>query len=117
MPARTRDVAALGFAAPRVVATWSDTDLLGLTRCSVFGIDRTPNMRHRVTALVAGPGPLVAMELQAIMNRATAKQGTDLQDIARLILDEQARPPHSPNSANAMRRLPQTSHCTSTSGW
>jgi hypothetical protein len=32
------------------------------------------------------------MKLQAIMNRATAKQGTDLQDIARLILDEQARP-------------------------
>jgi hypothetical protein len=32
------------------------------------------------------------MKLQAIMNRATSKQGTDLQDIARLILDEQARP-------------------------
>jgi hypothetical protein len=32
------------------------------------------------------------MKLQAIMNRATAKQGTDLQDIARLVLDEQARP-------------------------
>jgi hypothetical protein len=26
------------------------------------------------------------------MNRAAAKQGTDLQDITRLILDEQARP-------------------------
>jgi hypothetical protein len=45
-----------------------------------------------VSALVAEPGPLVAMKLQAIMNRAVAKQGTDLQDIARLILDEQARP-------------------------
>jgi hypothetical protein len=32
------------------------------------------------------------MKLQAIMNRTAAKQGTDLQDIARLILDEQARP-------------------------
>ena len=32
------------------------------------------------------------MKLQAIMNRAAAKQGTDLQDIARLILDEQVRP-------------------------
>jgi hypothetical protein len=32
------------------------------------------------------------MKLQAIMNRAVAKQGTDLQDIARLILDEQIRP-------------------------
>ena len=45
-----------------------------------------------VGALVAEPGPLVAMKLQAIMNRATAKQGTDLQDIARLILDAQVRP-------------------------
>lgn len=46
----------------------------------------------QVSTLVAEPGPLIAMKLQAIMNRATAKQGTDLQDIARLILDEQARP-------------------------
>lgn len=45
-----------------------------------------------VTALVAEPGPLVAMKLQAIMNRAAAKQGTDLQDIIRLILDEHVRP-------------------------
>jgi hypothetical protein len=45
-----------------------------------------------VSALVAEPGPLVAMKLQAIMNRAAAKQGTDLQDVVRLILDEQARP-------------------------
>jgi hypothetical protein len=45
-----------------------------------------------VSALVAEPGPLVAMKLQAIMNRAAAKQGTDLQDIARLVLDEQVRP-------------------------
>jgi hypothetical protein len=44
-----------------------------------------------VSTLVAEPGPLIAMKLQAIMNRSTAKQGTDLQDIARLILDEQAR--------------------------
>lgn len=41
-----------------------------------------------VSALVAEPGPLVAMKLQAVMNRVAAKQGTDLQDIARLILDE-----------------------------
>jgi hypothetical protein len=32
------------------------------------------------------------MKLQAIMNRAAAKQGTDLQDMARLILDEHVRP-------------------------
>jgi len=45
-----------------------------------------------VSALVAEPGPLIAMKLQAIMNRAVAKQGTDIQDIARLILDEEVRP-------------------------
>lgn len=48
-------------------------------------------MHFEVSTLVAEPGPLVAMKLQAIMNRVTAKQGTDLQDIARLILDEQVR--------------------------
>lgn len=48
--------------------------------------------RVEVTALVAEPGPLVAMKLQAIMNRATGKHGTDLQDIARIILDEHVRP-------------------------
>jgi hypothetical protein len=46
----------------------------------------------QVSTLVAEPGPIVAMKLQAIMNRAVAKQGTDLQDIVRLILDEQVRP-------------------------
>ncbi len=37
-------------------------------------------------------GSRVAMKLQAIMNRAVSKQGTDLQDILRLLLDAQARP-------------------------
>lgn len=41
----------------------------------------------RATTLVAEPGPLVAMKLQAIMDRGTAKQGTDLLDIIRLTLD------------------------------
>lgn len=47
--------------------------------------------RVEVSTLVAEPGSIVAMKLQAIMNRAAAKQGTDLQDIARLILDAQVR--------------------------
>lgn len=36
---------------------------------------------------VAEPGPLVAMKLQAVMNRSRAKEGTDLLDIVRLCLD------------------------------
>lgn len=36
---------------------------------------------------VASPGSLVAMKLQAIMNRPAAKEGTDLLDIVRLTLD------------------------------
>lgn len=47
---------------------------------------------RRVTARFAEPGPLIAMKLQALMDRTTAKQGTDLQDIVRLILDEETRP-------------------------
>lgn len=45
-----------------------------------------------VTTRVAEPGPLVAMKLQAIMNRGVAKQGTDLLDIIQLTLDESAGP-------------------------
>jgi hypothetical protein len=41
-----------------------------------------------VTAPVAEPGPLIAMKLQAVMNRALDKQGTDLRDILRLSLDQ-----------------------------
>lgn len=44
-----------------------------------------------VTAPVAEPGPLVAMKLQAIMNRSVEKQGADLLDI-RLCLDSATRP-------------------------
>jgi hypothetical protein len=58
------------------------------------GIEVAPlsGARVHVSALVAEPGPLIAMKLQAIMNRTAAKQGTDLQDIARLMLDARARP-------------------------
>ncbi|MEU7906302.1 hypothetical protein [Actinoplanes sp. NPDC049118] len=45
-----------------------------------------------VTTLVAEPGPLVAMKLQAVMNRQAEKQGTDLLDIIRLVLDGATRP-------------------------
>ena len=45
-----------------------------------------------VTTPVAEPGPLIAMKLQAVMNRSVTKQGTDLQDILRLTFDDQTRP-------------------------
>ncbi|MCY7419590.1 MAG: hypothetical protein LH650_14085 [Chloroflexi bacterium] len=48
--------------------------------------------RLEVTALVAEPGPLVAMKLQAVMDRAVSKQGTDLLDIVRLVFDEADSP-------------------------
>ena len=44
------------------------------------------------TVPVAEPGPLIAMKLQAVMNRSTEKQGTDLLDIVRLALDSMTRP-------------------------
>ncbi len=40
-----------------------------------------------VTVLVARPPPLVAMKRQSVMNRGSAKEGTDLLDIVRLTTD------------------------------
>lgn len=45
----------------------------------------------QVRTLVAEPGSLVAMKLQAVMNRSVDKQGTDLLDIVRLTFDEATR--------------------------
>ena len=44
-----------------------------------------------VTTPVAEPGPLIAMKLQAVMNRSSQKQGTDLLDIIRLAFDAGTR--------------------------
>lgn len=44
-----------------------------------------------VTTPVAEPGPLIAMKLQAVMDRGVEKQGTDLLDIVRLTFDEMTR--------------------------
>lgn len=52
---------------------------------------RADGERVEVTAPVAEPGPLIAMKLQAVMNRSVAKQGTDLLDIVRLTFDEETR--------------------------
>ena len=48
--------------------------------------------RVEVSTRVAEPGPLIAMKLQAVMNRSEDKQGTDLLDIIRLTLDTDTRP-------------------------
>jgi hypothetical protein len=47
--------------------------------------------RVEATTPVAEPGPLIAMKLQAIMNRSMTKQGTDLLDILRLAFDAETR--------------------------
>lgn len=41
---------------------------------------------------VSEPGPLIAMKLQSIMNRGSAREGTDLLDIVRLTLDRRCGP-------------------------
>lgn len=53
---------------------------------------RRDGARVEVTTRVAEPGPLIAMKLQAVMNRSMEKQGTDLLDIVRLTFDEGTRP-------------------------
>lgn len=58
-----------------------------------------------LTVAVAGPGPLVAMKLQSIMNRGAAKEGTDLLDIIRVTLDPTAGPAALSQLASAGRQL------------
>ncbi|WP_284747582.1 hypothetical protein [Amycolatopsis sp. RTGN1] len=45
-----------------------------------------------LTVRVSEPGPLIAMKLQSIMNRGSAKEGTDLLDIVRITLDRNCGP-------------------------
>jgi Nucleotidyl transferase AbiEii toxin, Type IV TA system len=45
-----------------------------------------------LTVRVAQPGPLIAMKLQAVMDRGAAKEGTDLLDIVRITLDRTCGP-------------------------
>lgn len=53
--------------------------------------DGTEDGYQEVLTRVAEPGPLIAMKLQSVMNRPTAKEGTDLLDIVRLLTDPQTR--------------------------
>lgn len=55
----------------------------------VLGPDGVPVIS--AVAHVAEPGPLVAMKLQAVLLRSTAKEGTDLLDIVAILLDPVAR--------------------------
>ncbi|MFI5843470.1 hypothetical protein ACIA8K_27560 [Catenuloplanes sp. NPDC051500] len=57
-----------------------------------LGVSQSNGESIEATTLVAEPGPLVAMKLQAVMNRSTAKQGTDFLDITRIMLDRATRP-------------------------
>lgn len=57
-----------------------------------IAVERLDSERIETTTLVAEPGPLIAMKLQAVMNRSADKQGTDLLDIVRLVLDDLTRP-------------------------
>lgn len=45
-----------------------------------------------LTVRVSEPGPIIAMKLQSIMNRGSAKEGTDLLDIVRITLDRNCGP-------------------------
>lgn len=56
-------------------------------------------------ALVAGPGPLIAMKLHSLMNRPTAKERTDLLDIVQLVLDPVAGPVARAQLRTASRQL------------
>jgi hypothetical protein len=58
-------------------------------RIDAVGSDRRSTVS--AVARVAEPGPLVAMKLQAVLLRSTAKEGTDLMDIVTIMLDPVSR--------------------------
>lgn len=66
---------------------WANDSATDLT----IEVVRRDGQRIEVTTPVAEPGPLIAMKLQAVMNRSVDKQGTDLLDIIRLTFDEATR--------------------------
>jgi hypothetical protein len=45
-----------------------------------------------LTVRVSEPGPIIAMKLQSVMDRGSAKEGTDLLDIVRITLDRNCGP-------------------------
>jgi len=57
----------------------------------VIEVIRRDGQHVEVATRVAEPGPLIAMKLQAVMNRSVDKQGTDLLDIVRLTFDDGTR--------------------------
>lgn len=67
---------------------WANDSATDLT----FEVVRRNGDHVHVTTPVAEPGPLIAMKLQAIMNRSVEKQGTDLRDIVNLTFDPATRP-------------------------
>lgn len=67
---------------------WAHDSATDLT----LAVDSSEREAIEVTTPVAEPGPLVAMKLQAVMNRSRDKQGTDLLDVVRLMFDASARP-------------------------
>jgi hypothetical protein len=58
-------------------------------RIDALGSDRQSIVS--AVARVAEPGPLVAMKLQSVLLRSTAKEGTDLLDIVTILLDPATR--------------------------
>ncbi len=58
-----------------------------------LAIEVITRVGERIEAIApfAEPGPLIAMKLQAIMNRSVGKMGTDLLDIVRLSFDAETR--------------------------
>jgi hypothetical protein len=54
---------------------------------SLEGSAAPSNDETRATALVARPGPLIAMKLKASVDRTTTKEATDLLDVVRLLTD------------------------------
>ncbi len=68
-----------------------DWALRTATKLRIHAVDDTEHISE-ATVLVAEPGPLIATKLQALPNRASQKEATDVVDIVRLTLDHHTGP-------------------------
>lgn len=85
-------------------------DLVRIVASSAHSASDAPADRAGVNtteafALVARPGPLVAMKLKASVDRGQAKEATDLLDIVRLVTDAAAAPQMERDFAEADPQL------------
>ncbi len=81
-----------------------DWALRTATKLRIRAVDGTERMSE-ATVLVAEPGPLITTKLQALPNRSSQKEATDVVDIVRLTLDHGTGPVVREQLRNAGKQI------------